>query len=293
MRKNLALGIFALTLLSCSDGKEKSENTLWNGEKKAPFTTDVASPAGMEPSASDLVSLLKCASSTVDDREFSYHHLLPPLSEEERYSFSGEFKVGEQEKRFQSEYFPNKDQFRTKFYDEKDGFIITQNLSPIFGDGIEYSGNPTREERECYQQFLKQSKVTLARVCEENPFAKEVISVDEYDAILNRTTKPTMVYFKADWCAPCHWFEDRTLRWFIKRNFGQIDLVRVNIGGKQPFSLKEEWEGWLEKKYDINDDGLPLVVFLDQNHRFKGYHIGNDSIGFRIELEKALGYRWK
>lgn len=250
--------------------------------------------------AHDLPRQLQCAASSVDKRLF-----ITPSKYKRSMSVRGDYKDSDKKEwKFYAEYPLGFDLLATTFFIDSGTVDVTHRLSPPSREGISvtYDMRPSDTEeasvsqepfdefvwKDRYKSFLRWAYTTAQRVCDENPFAHEVTEVNTYDGALARTDKQTLVYFKADLCFPCTLFEDGILRSFMRNNNDRFDLVIVNIGREEPFTTREGWDHLLKERYKIESLCLPLVVFLDPQHRYKGHHIGN-TYDFLLAVKDNLG----
>ncbi len=246
-----------------------------------------------DPIGSDMMSQLACAASSVDERWVQvtgpdiFRNTAP-------YMVFGKFPSGDGKKLdFRYEQEKGSPTSKTEFCDDLGNIQITDTPSLVGSNSLEFTRinwsstlvreikNPgpinESELRRIYSRFRPWMEAEVRKKCQENPFAREISSAVDYDEAVAKTTKPTMVYFKADWCSPCYQFETRMLRFFMGDNAGRFDLVRVNMSGRPGIvETKDEWTKFLEEKYNLKGTGVPLIVYLDPAHNFKGSHIGWD-----------------
>ena len=271
------------------------------------LTTVLATSCTTTPSeemTDNMYTQLECAASTVDSSVKIYHfkpgYYANPANLKESYTLTGTFDDEGMSWNFSMTATQENEKLKTKFSDDLSAVIITPTY--FFGNNIEITGDKVwsstvhdylpevsinkQEWRERYKQFLPSIYGKVKKICEENPFAHQIQNPQDYDAAIARTTKPTLVYFHADWCGPCGMFESQRLRGFMRENT-TVDLVIANIGGEYAFTTKPGWKELLEENYGIKKYSLPLVVFLGEDHSYKGNHVGNDS-SFESNVRKAL-----
>ncbi len=247
----------------------------------------------------NMYSQLACAASTVDP-SVEISHVSPnyyahPSEVEESYSLKGVFEDNNDPWNFYLTASKETEELKTRFRDDLSAVVVAHSFSNLSGDEIEITEEQVwssalkdylplapinkQEWEERYKKFLPQIYEKVKTVCEENPFAPEheIENFQDYDAAIAKTTKPTLVYFHADWCGPCESFESGRLSDFMRENIASVDLVKVNVGIGTFLSIKPEWKELLYTKYKVNEHVLPTVVFLGKDHSYKGNHVGNDS----------------